>query len=167
MMALSEHILALQTSLRKNPVSRPLRHFGTPPGFSPVPPKLADESLSETTLTKETLQLDDYSWLDGYQLPSSTKGTGSDKSITHTAQSYYQASKGNMGMTSFPFPGKQVQTSQAQVENQKNCQGYQAPDHLKVYHGWQQQQLVKVNQDSLPMPKLYQGQSFWDGNFFV
>ncbi|KAF3972854.1 hypothetical protein CMV_003666 [Castanea mollissima] len=65
----------LAASLRKNPVSRPLRHFGPPPGFKPVAPKLEDESLSDTTLKDETSQLDDYRWLDGYQMPSSANCT--------------------------------------------------------------------------------------------
>ncbi|XP_035544527.1 protein SMG7-like isoform X2 [Juglans regia] len=160
--------MTLPASLRKNRMSRPLRHFGPPPGFGPVPPKPVGESLSMTTLEKETLKLDDYSWLDGYQLPLPTKDTVFDKPVTHTAQSYHQASKGNMGMICFPFPGKQVPTLQVQMENQKNWQGYQAPDYLKVYQRWQQQQqLCKINQDSIPMPKQYEGQTLWDGHFFV
>ncbi|KAG7962076.1 hypothetical protein I3843_09G047900 [Carya illinoinensis] len=160
--------MTLPTSLRKNRMSRPLRHFGPPPGFGPVPPKRASESLSETTLEKETLKLDDYSWLDGYQLPLPTKDTVFDKPVTHTAQSYHQASKGNTGMIRFPFPGKQVPNLQVQMENQKNWQGYEAPDHLNVYQRWQQQQqLSKINQDFIPMPKQHEGQTLWDGHFFV
>ena len=155
----------MAASLKKNPVSRPLRHFGPPPGFKSVPPKLKDGSLSDTTLKIETLQVDDYSWLDGYQLPSSAKGTGFDNPINHTAQSYHQSNKGNMGMINFPFPGKRVPTSQVQVANQNNWQEYQAPDPLKAYQALQQQQFMKMNQDSIPLPKQYQGQSLWDGHF--
>lgn len=157
----------LAASLRKNPVSRPLRHFGPPPGFKPVAPKLEDESLSDTTLKDETSQLDDYRWLDGYQIPSSANCTRFDNSINHTPQSYHQASKGNMGMISFPFPGKRVPTSQVQVENQMNWQEYQAPDPLKACQGLHQQKTIKMNQDSIPPPKQYQGQSLWDDRFFV
>ncbi|XP_065617335.1 nonsense-mediated mRNA decay factor SMG7 isoform X2 [Quercus suber] len=157
----------LAASLRKNPVSRPLRHFGPPPGFKPVAPNLNDESLSDTTLKDETSQLDDYRWLDGYQMPSSANCTRFDNSINHTPQSYHQASKGNMGMISFPFPGKRVPTSQVQVENQMNWQEYQAPDPLKAYQVLHQQKTIKMNQDFIPLPKQYQGQSIWDDRFFV
>ncbi|KAK9290918.1 hypothetical protein L1049_009097 [Liquidambar formosana] len=159
---------ALPASSRKNPVSRPVRHFGPPPGFSSVPPKHVDEPLSGTTLKNENLPMDDYSWLDGYKLPSSTQGTGFNNFINHSAQTFNHASMSNglTGTLSFPFPGKQVLDLQAQVENQKNWRDYQFPDHLKLYQE-QQQQLQKGNQHSIPLPEQYQGQSLWEGRFIV
>ncbi|XP_024974011.1 protein SMG7-like isoform X2 [Cynara cardunculus var. scolymus] len=55
----------------KSPVSRPIRHFGPPPGFNTSAPKYTDESLRH-----ENPPMDDYSWLDGYQLPYSAYGDG-------------------------------------------------------------------------------------------
>uniref|UniRef100_A0A5B6YIL5 Protein SMG7 n=1 Tax=Davidia involucrata TaxID=16924 RepID=A0A5B6YIL5_DAVIN len=153
---------------RKNPVSRPVRKFGPPPGFSSVPSKLVDESLSGITLKSENPPMDDYSWLDGYQLPSSTQGIGFNNSINYSAEAYHPLSKSNSstGMVSFPFPGKQVSTLQVQVENQKGWPDYQFPEYLKLYQE-QQHQLQKGYQQSAVLPEQYQGQSLWEGRFFV
>ncbi|KAF5747938.1 hypothetical protein HS088_TW05G00669 [Tripterygium wilfordii] len=75
---------ALPAVTRKNPVSRPARRVGPPPGFSPVPPKPLNESLSGNV--NGNMGMDDYSWLDGYQLPSSAKSMGFTKTTNHTAQ---------------------------------------------------------------------------------
>ncbi|KAK1428913.1 hypothetical protein QVD17_17753 [Tagetes erecta] len=55
-----------KTKFHKSPVSRPVRHFGPPPGFNT--PKHRNENPG----------LDDYSWLDGYQLPYSGGSFSSD-----------------------------------------------------------------------------------------
>ncbi|KAF5938147.1 hypothetical protein HYC85_025653 [Camellia sinensis] len=78
----------MPAGLRKNPVSRPIRHSGPPPGFNSVPPKLVDESLSGVRLKNENPPIDDYSWLDGYQLPSSTQGIGFSNTINQSAEAY-------------------------------------------------------------------------------
>ncbi|XP_059646121.1 nonsense-mediated mRNA decay factor SMG7-like [Cornus florida] len=159
----------MPTGLRKNPVSRPGRHIGPPPGFGSVPPKLVDESLSGISLKNENRPMDDYSWLDGYRFPSSTQGIGVNNSINHSAQAYHPPGKSNssMGMVSFPFPGKQVSSLPVQRENQKGWQDFQLPEHLKQYQE-QQQQLQKGNQQPVALPEQqYQGQSLWDGRFFV
>lgn len=158
----------MQTGLRKNPVSRPVRHSGPPPGFSFIPPKLLDESLSSVTLKNEYLPMDDYTWLDGCNMPSSTQGIGFNNSINQSAQTFHTVSKANssMGMVSFPFPGKQVPTMQVQAEKQKDWQDYQFSEHLKLYQE-QQSQLKKGNQQPNALPEQYQGQSLWEGRFFV
>ncbi|KAE8732373.1 Detected protein of confused Function [Hibiscus syriacus] len=74
---------ALQVGARKNPVSRPVRHLGPPPGFGHVPSKPLSESVSTSQL--ENPLMDDYSWLDGYQLTSSLKNSGLDNSLNHAA----------------------------------------------------------------------------------
>lgn len=147
---------------RKNPVSRPVRHSGPPPGFSPVPPKNVEEPFSGLNLKNENLVVDDYSWLDGYQLPSSTQGIGFSHSINHSAQAYQNGSKINSlnGTQNFPFPGKQVPTFQVQMENQKSWQNYHFPENLQL-------QLQKGNQQSIAPPEQHQGQSLWGGQFFV
>ncbi|KAK9043008.1 hypothetical protein V6N11_071359 [Hibiscus sabdariffa] len=55
---------ASQVDMRRNPISRSVRHLGPPPGFSPVPLKPASESV--TTSDMDNLLMDDYRWLDGY-----------------------------------------------------------------------------------------------------
>ncbi|KAF9592218.1 hypothetical protein IFM89_012794 [Coptis chinensis] len=160
---------ALQASLRKNPVSRPVRHLGPPPGFSNVPPKQLDEFINGSNFRDENQLVDDYSWLDGYNL-SSTMGMAPNNSINHPALMYPHVMNGKSNTTgtiNFPFPGKQVPTMAVQDENQKNWQDYQLLEQLKIYQEQQQQQLQQANQQSALLPEQYQGQSLWSGRFFV
>ncbi|KAL6272797.1 hypothetical protein ACE6H2_023489 [Prunus campanulata] len=46
----------LPTGIRKNLVSRPVRHLGPPPAFSPVPPKIVNESIYVSDSMSENLQ---------------------------------------------------------------------------------------------------------------
>ncbi|BFG37981.1 hypothetical protein CerSpe_242550 [Prunus speciosa] len=46
----------LPTGIRKNLVSRPVRHLGPPPGFSSVPPKNVNESIYVSDSMSENLQ---------------------------------------------------------------------------------------------------------------
>ncbi|KAK1427053.1 hypothetical protein QVD17_15735 [Tagetes erecta] len=91
--------IPLKTNFHKNPVSRPVRHIGPPPGFNA--PKSTNTNLS----------LDDYSWLDGYQLPYSGSycSDGFDNSFNCLPQptKLLNSSKTSLGMECFPFPGKQ------------------------------------------------------------
>ncbi|KAJ8527546.1 hypothetical protein K7X08_014997 [Anisodus acutangulus] len=113
----------MSTGIKKNPVSRTVRHLGPPPGFGSVPSKVLDESSSVMTIKNEhTLPpMDDYSWLDGYQLSSSHQSIGFNNSINHSTQNYHSMSKSSssVGMVSFPFPGKQVNSLHVQSGNQK------------------------------------------------
>ncbi|PSS33522.1 hypothetical protein CEY00_Acc03909 [Actinidia chinensis var. chinensis] len=150
--------------LRKNPVSRPVRHSGPPPGFSSIPPKLVDESWSGATLKNENPPMDDYSWLDGYMLPP---GGVFNNSQNQSVQSYHPVSKSNssMGMVSFPFPGKQVSSLQDKVEKQEVWLDNQLSERLKLFQ--EQHQFHNGNQLSIALPEQYQGQSPWEGRFFV
>ncbi|XP_059668308.1 nonsense-mediated mRNA decay factor SMG7-like [Cornus florida] len=158
----------MAAGLRKNPVNRPLRHCGPPPGFSPLALKLVDESLPDMSLKNENRPMDDYIWLDGYRLPSSTQGIRFNNSTNYSAHGDHLSSKSSssLGTAGFPFPGKQVSTLQVQVENEKGWQDNQFPEHLRLYQD-QQQQLQKGNQQSVAFPKHYQGQSIWAGHFVV
>ncbi|GLU18898.1 hypothetical protein SLE2022_351750 [Rubroshorea leprosula] len=159
----------LPVGSRKNPVSRPARHLGPPPGFSPVPPKPLSEPVSASDL--ENPLMDDYSWLDGYKLTSSVKGSALDGSVNYTshanAQYVNDVSNGLSGMVSFPFPGKQVPTLQFQMEKQKAWQDSQALENLKYQHEQKLQQLMDGNQQFTSLPEQYQGQSVWTGRYFV
>ncbi|GFY84661.1 telomerase activating protein Est1 [Actinidia rufa] len=150
--------------LRKNPVSRPVRHSGPPPGFSSIPPKLVDESWSGATLKIENPPMDDYSWLDGYMLPP---GGVFNNSQNQSVQSYLPVSKSNssMGMVSFPFRGKQVSSLQDKVEKQEVWLDNQLSERLKLFQ--EQHQFHNGNQLSIALPEQYQGQSPWEGRFFV
>ncbi|KAL2534962.1 Protein SMG7 [Abeliophyllum distichum] len=163
--------MVMSSGLKKNPVSRPVRRVGPPPGFGSVPSKVVDESMNNMTLKNENPpipQMDDYSWLDGYQLSSSNQSIGFNHSINNSGQMFGSVSKNNssMGMSSFPFPGKQVSTVQIQGEKQKVWEDNQFSDHMKVYQE-QQHQLQKGDQQSVALPQQYQGQPLWEGHFFV
>ena len=129
-------------SSRLNPVSRPVHHLGPPPGFGSVPPKAKCEILSGIGQENYDLHMDDYSWLDGYQPPS----TVFNNSINHPEQSCHhtKANDGLKGTRMFPFPGKQLQTFPMKIESQNGWLNHQLPDHLKLYQEWQQQQLAKI-----------------------
>lgn len=133
-------------SSRLNPVSRPVHHLGPPPGFSSVPPRAKCEILPGIGQENYDLHTDDYSWLDGYQSPSSAKATVFNNSINHPEQSchHMKANDGLTGTRMFPFPGKQLQTFPMKIESQNGWLNRQLPDHLKLYQEWQQQQLAKI-----------------------
>ncbi|KAG9156254.1 hypothetical protein Leryth_009129 [Lithospermum erythrorhizon] len=150
--------------LKKNPVSRPHRHIGPPPGFGSVPQKL-DDARTVKNENSSTHPMDDYRWLDGYQFPTSNMSIGIDKSFHSSVHSY---SKGNssIGMLNFPFPGKQMSAMQVQMENPNGWPEYQLSVQTKLQQE-QLQQLQGQNQQSVAMPQQYQGQTRWEGHSFV
>ncbi|VAI30791.1 unnamed protein product [Triticum turgidum subsp. durum] len=83
---------------KKNPVSRPSRPVGPPPGFNHITPKRHDDIMPFEKLQHQ--QIDDYSWLDGYQ-PSLER--------VHNSKAIYPdvATTSSAFTTPFPFPGKQ------------------------------------------------------------
>ncbi|TYH53885.1 hypothetical protein ES332_D09G131100v1 [Gossypium tomentosum] len=162
---------ASQVGMHKNPVNGAVRHLGPPPGFGPVPPKPPSESVSVSDL--ETPVMDDYSWLDGYRLASSLKGSGLDSSLNYASHGdslYVNNSSSGTGTISFPFPGKQVSTMQFQMEKQNGWQDYNTLDHRKFQHEQklQQHQFMNGNQQQFTsLPEQFQGQSMWTGRYFV
>ncbi|MBA0757755.1 hypothetical protein Gotri_020823 [Gossypium trilobum] len=146
---------ASQIGMRKNPITRPVRHLGPPPGFSPVPLKPPSESVSASDL--ENTLMDDYRWLDGYQLSSS-----------HADTLYVNNSSNDVtGTVSFPFPGKQVPMVQFQMEKQKGWQDYDTLELLKIQHEQklQQQQIMNGNQQFTSLPEQYKGPSVLENDF--
>ncbi|CAL0307466.1 unnamed protein product [Lupinus luteus] len=160
---------ALQVGLKKSPVSRPSRYLGPPPGFSCVPLK-QDIEPAFSDLIRANPNMDDYSWLDGYQLPSSTKGLGPNGSLAYPQSNPHQVINNGLSVTdNFPFPGKNV-TSTLQMEKQNGWQDYQSSELLKTHHDQQQQpqkQLTAGNQHFTTLPKQFQGQPIWTGRYFV
>ncbi|KAJ8770947.1 hypothetical protein K2173_022119 [Erythroxylum novogranatense] len=162
---------ALPPATRKSPVSRPVRHHGPPPGFNPVPPKQVVEPVSGCDSMKNAPLMDDYSWLDGYQMPSSTKSSGFNSTsalVAHMTPQYLNNNNGLSEAISFPFPGKQAPTVQFQVEKQKDWQNYQGIEHFRVQQErLQHEQLVNGNQQFSPTPEQYHGRSIWSGRYVV
>ncbi|KAF7833326.1 protein SMG7 [Senna tora] len=163
--------LALQAGLSKA-VCRPVRHLGPPPGFSPLPSNQANDSSVFDSVNGNQM-LDDYSWLDGYQLPPTTKGLVPDGPITYSHSNSQQVSNSNgfSGTVSFPFPGKQVPPVPHHGEKQNGWQDYHTFDLLKTNHNQQQlqpqQQITVENQHFTTLPDQFQGQSIWTGRYFV
>ncbi|XP_017606748.1 nonsense-mediated mRNA decay factor SMG7-like isoform X1 [Gossypium arboreum] len=154
--------------MQKNPISRPVRHLGPPPGFSPVPLKALNESVSAVELRNPLM--DDYSWLDGHQLASSLEGSTRESSLYYVShadpQHVNNRSNGFTGTVSFPFPGKQAPAVQFHMEKDKGWQDYNTFEHhheQKLH----QQQLVNGNQQFSLLPGQYPGQSAWTGPYFV
>ncbi|KAL6534657.1 hypothetical protein OROGR_013332 [Orobanche gracilis] len=154
---------------KKNPVGRPVRHFGPPPGFGSLPSKAAEEPILSTALKNEyppIPQIDDYTWLDGYhQLSSSNQSVGLSNSMNQVGPATAFPSASPMEIATFPFPGKQVQV---QSEKQKSWQDHHFSGHVKQYEE-QHQQFQNGNPQPAgpPQPQQYQGHSIWDGRFFV
>ncbi|KAI7753097.1 hypothetical protein M8C21_011666 [Ambrosia artemisiifolia] len=154
--ALAFDSIPSNTKFRKSPVSRPVRHSGPPPGFHN--PKHRNEDPA----------LDDYSWLDGYQVPYagsySNDGFGNSFNCLPQPNKLLNTSKTSLGMECFPFPGKQVSTTvPANIGNGNGWLDYQIPEHSSL-----QQESVKTgNEQFLAVPQQYQGHSLWEGRFFV
>jgi len=155
---------SLLTASRKTPVSRPIRHLGPPPGFSSIPSKQLDDTSLESAINGQNPQIDDYSWLDGYQ-SSSTNAVGMENSLNHAAHMYQHPTADNTtrmnGAMSFPFPGKQVSPVQTPVVNEK-WQDFQLFDHLKPNS---EQQLQQTSFQPSVMPDQHQAHSMWSGYF--
>ena len=164
---------ALSAGLRRAPVSRPTRHLGPPPGFNRVPTKQVNETIPGSDMATESPMVDDYSWLDGYQVPSWSKSSGLNSSINYPSLSHplpVANSNGLSGTINFPFPGKQLPTMQLHSEKQKGWQDYSMLDSLKLQHEQQlqqQQQVINGNQHVNQLPEQYQGQSGLAGRYFV
>ncbi|GAB2267140.1 hypothetical protein Dimus_002125 [Dionaea muscipula] len=160
----------LPTLPRKTPVSRPVRQIGPPPGFTPVPLKNADGPLYGLKFDDDTLLMDDYSWLDGYQMPSSTQGVGFKTLPKFTGQALDGVSKtsSTTGVVTFPFPGKQYSVLRDPVDNTHVWQDSRLSEHMKLYQEQSPQHLFrKDNQQLLSLPQQCQGQSLWEGHFLV
>ncbi|XP_022930346.1 protein SMG7-like [Cucurbita moschata] len=163
---------SLQSGLRKHPVSRPVRHLGPPPGFNHVTTKHANESLPGSEFRSENQSMDDYSWLDGYQLPSSTKDSANATHLTsHMNAQQIGGSNVLSAAISFPFPGKQVPNVQSPIGKQKGWPDFQVLENLKQHneqHLQPHQQLVNGgSQLFTPLPEQYPGQSIWTGRYFM
>ncbi|KAL6600508.1 hypothetical protein ACP70R_045308 [Stipagrostis hirtigluma subsp. patula] len=141
---------------KKNPVSRPSKPVGPPPGFNHVTPKRQDDSISVDKL--QNPQVDDYSWLDGYQ-PSmdrvnNLRAVYPDMTATSTAFT-----------TPFPFPGKQQGPGMhIQGSNEKTWQDFHLfePAKQNLFQNYPQR-----NQQSGPMAEQEPANPIWSGRYLV
>lgn len=160
---------AVAPNSKKNPISRPVRHAGPPPGFASVPSNVLDGSL-KATVKNDNLplpQMDDYRWLDRYSLPSVNQSVGFSSSFNQVGAIHsVNTSNGPNDFASFPFPGKQAPSLQVPSENRQDWQNYPYLDQMKQYEN-HNQQLQNGNQQHVRPPQQYQGQSFWENSFFV
>lgn len=150
-------------------VSRPTRHIGPPPGFSAHPFNQANRNNISDPVSGNAM-MDNYSWLDGYQFPSSTKGLGSNGLLTYSHPNSQQVinNNGMGGTVSFPFPGKQVPPVPPHIEKQNGWQDNQSLELAKIHHNQQlqqQQQFTAGNQQFTPLPEQFQGPL--TGRYFV
>lgn len=167
---LAKPLPVMAAGSKKNPITRPVRHAGPPPGFGSLPSKTVDETaafMSSKTESTGMSQVDDYRWLDGYQLPAVSMHEGLNGCFNQSGNSYYSNGKSinSIGTANFPFPGKQVPELQSAIENVKDCQDFRFSDQMRLLHE-QVHQLSKVNQQSVVLPQQYQGQSLWEGGLF-
>ncbi|CAN0905460.1 Nonsense-mediated mRNA decay factor SMG7 [Linum grandiflorum] len=172
---------AAPSNFRRSPVSRPVRHLGPPPGFTSVPQKQVAEPISGSDMINENPLADDYSWLDGYQLPSSTKASmfsgptniSSHPTIQYASNNngftgvYASNNNGFTGVGSIPFPGKQLSTSQVQLEKERGWENYQAFENLRAQEEQLQQQQQLLNGNQQMTPEQFRGQSIWNGGRYI
>ncbi|BAT80863.1 Protein SMG7 SMG7-like protein [Vigna angularis] len=157
----------MQAGLKKSPISRPSRHLGPPPGFSHVSLKQDIEPTGPDSISGNSI-MDDYSWLDGYQLPVSTKGLGPNGPlICSQSNSHQVGNNGLNGVVSFSHTGKQIPS--LQVEKQNGWHDHRTFELLKAHQNQQLQPqvLTNGNQHLTPLPEQFQGQSIWTGQHFV
>ncbi|CAN7038034.1 hypothetical protein BRARA_B00821 [Brassica rapa] len=144
--------MGMQSSLaRKNPIGRASRHLGPPPGFNSVPSKVVKEPAPGPDMSGNNPQVDDYSWLDGYQGHSS-RGTGFNGSLNYASPGkpeHMGTGNGLNGPATFPFPGKQAPASQTQAEfpyaqhpQRDNDQSAQLPDQNQGQPSWSSRRFV-------------------------
>lgn len=139
---------------RKNPVARPLRHSGPPPGFSQVQSQKPEIPSSSFLGPKNQNPLgDDYCWLDGYQPPS----TAIYNPVNQTSQipPYPIPNDKLISTTGFHFPSKQIPNFQPERVNQKEYTGNQLLENLKLYS----EQQFQANQLDGPLLEQFQTQS--------
>lgn len=148
----------LPVGAKKNPVSRPLRHVGPPPGFTPPSKHSVDMNVKDDDICI----MDDYSWLDDYQTPSTKLIPDLNNSCNLSRQA-----RSVTGIVTFPFPGKQSSAFQAPVENSKGWQDYHFSQPVNLFQEQNQHPPQKGNQQAMPQQKQFHGQSLWDGHFLV
>ncbi|KAK4772483.1 hypothetical protein SAY86_014258 [Trapa natans] len=163
--------LSQPLGLKKSPVSRPVRHVGPPPGFGPVP-KQVSGPVSAIEITPGNPMNDDYSWLDGYEMPHHLKSYGLSNSAaisSHANSHHLNGSTGFASAVGFPFPGKQVPISQFQMQKDKAYQNYSNIGHIKQQHDQmlQARKMLNGNHEIAPLIEQYQEGSGWAGGYVV
>jgi protein SMG7 len=148
---------------KKNPVSRPVRHMGPPPGFG-APVKQQNESIPSVRRDQPFyLQTDDYGWLDGYQ-PSANH-----KVINHIGyNNFTAASTGEMVGASFGFstPAQASGAPVIPVNGNNKWHDFQLFEPAKLHNDEHHVPLQGETQMGL-LAEQHTAQSLWSGQYFV
>ncbi|KAL2936377.1 Protein SMG7 [Bienertia sinuspersici] len=148
---------------------RPVRHLGPPPGFSPVPPKHVSMPMTNVARNNGSALVDDYSWLDGYHMPSSASSIGpvyANNNNNNSSLGNSQFVSSMNGNTGLPFPGMQASGAQLHGGNLRSYSEYQAFRNMNPNQGGHkllEQQHVMTGDYQFPpqQPEQYQGQPTW------
>ncbi|KAG8047002.1 hypothetical protein GUJ93_ZPchr0008g11660 [Zizania palustris] len=140
---------------KKNPVSRPGRHVGPPPGFNNSPLKRHDDSISVGN--GQHLQVNDDIWLDGYS-------RAPDNHINNQRFSHSNVINASSAFTNpFPFPGKQPFTMHPKGSDEKQWQDF----HLFGPTKLPENNFQQGNQQDGPLAEQLPAQSVWPGHYLV
>lgn len=145
---------------RKNPVSRPVRHRGPPPGFDRFPTKLVNDSNLNSVREDQYCKVDDYRWQNGYQ-SLTTSGMGMTP-MNDAALHFNTSTSTFTGEMSFPFPGKQVFTTQSRVTEK-----LQDPQPFGHFQPLSDQQLQQANLQASLLAEQRRAQALWSSRDFV
>ncbi|KAI4368643.1 hypothetical protein MLD38_017179 [Melastoma candidum] len=165
----ADFLPALPPGFKKNPVSRPVRHRGPPPGFSSVP-KQANEPVIGSTMAVENPIMDDYSWLDGYQASPPIKSPILN-SFTSSSSAVSQTVGSHTGVTApgnIQSHGLQFRTSHFPAEKQNGWKDLNLFDALKDFEPQLPPLSSALNpsHEFPPMSDQYNG-SVWTGRHYV
>ncbi|XP_051140916.1 nonsense-mediated mRNA decay factor SMG7-like [Andrographis paniculata] len=164
------NLSTISPGLKKNPVCRPTRNIGPPPGFGSVPSKTVDETLPNSVKKNEIHpipEMEDYSWLTGSKTTSLNPNFGFSTLQSHVSSTLPSLCNSgfSMGISDFPFPGKQVSALNVQNGNQKIPQDYKLLEQVKQDR--EQPLFQEVNQQPIKPPQQYPGQPSWNSRFLV
>ncbi|KAH9610134.1 hypothetical protein KSS87_004781 [Heliosperma pusillum] len=152
----------------KSQGSRPVRHLGPPPGFSHVPPKSINMPVSNVSGTANgSMMGDDYSWLDGFQMPSSTSSFRPSYPTNQMLQGNSGSSNGHIGL---PFSGMQQSGLQFQGGSLRPYSEYQSFVNMHPMHGQklpEQQHMIMPGNQFGSQTEHHQGKPTWAGHYRV
>ncbi|XP_074292441.1 nonsense-mediated mRNA decay factor SMG7-like [Silene latifolia] len=155
----------------KSQGSRPVRHLGPPPGFSHVPPKSINMPVSNVSgTTNGSMMGDDYSWLDGFQMPSSTSSFRPSYPTNQVSYGHSGSSNGHIGLPGLPFSGMQPSGGQFQGGNLKPYSEYQPFVNMHPMHGQklpEQQHMIMPGNQFGSQTEHHQGKPTWTGHYRV
>jgi protein SMG7 len=148
---------------KKNPVSRPVRHMGPPPGFG-APVKQQNENIPSVRRDQPFYhQNDDYGWLDGYQ------SSVNHKVINQVGYNNFTAAgTGEMVGASFGFstPAQVSGAPVIPVNGNNKWHDFQLFEPAKLHNDEHQVPLQGETQMG-HLAEQHTAESLWSGRYFV